>query len=94
MSQPPKAVWREQNRSIFAQTVAAAAERLDVQELAVEKDYWVCEALRAIDARAPGETIFKGGTSLEKMRLIDRFSEDLDLLVVGEYSSKRRSSAR
>nr|WP_239591737.1 nucleotidyl transferase AbiEii/AbiGii toxin family protein [Mycolicibacterium tusciae] len=33
--------------------------------------------------------MFKGGTSLEKLRIIQRFSEDLDLLVVGEYPSER-----
>jgi len=32
--------------------------------------------------------VFKGGTSLEMMRIIQRFSEDLDLLVVGDYASK------
>lgn len=55
--------WREANAGIFGQTVAAAAERLGILELAVDKDYWVCQALRAIESHAPGETIFKGGTS-------------------------------
>jgi hypothetical protein len=81
--------WREQNESIFSATVRAAAEQLGVQPLAVEKDYWVCQALRAIEVHAPGQVIFKGGTSLEKMRIIQRFSEDLDLLVTGEYGTRR-----
>lgn len=59
-----------------------------MQPLAVEKDYWVCEALRSITAAHPGEVVFKGGTSLEKLRIIRRFSEDLDLLVIGRYGSK------
>jgi hypothetical protein len=80
--------WRDANQSIFAETVAAAAEQIGVQPLAVEKDYWVCQALRAIEAHAAGATIFKGGTSLEKLRLIERFSEDLDLLVVGSYATR------
>lgn len=84
----PTRLWREENEGIFRATIDAAAEQLDLQPLAVEKDYWVCQALRAIEAHAPGETIFKGGTSLEKLRLIKRFSEDLDLLVVGEYESR------
>ena len=33
--------------------------------------------------------MFKGGTSLEKLRIIRRFSEDLDLLLVGAYPSHR-----
>ena len=61
--------WREVNAGIFAQTVAAAAERLGILELAVDKDYWVCQALRAI--------------------VIDRFSEDLDLLVPNDYGGPR-----
>lgn len=48
----------------------------------VEKDYFVTEALRVI-ARDFGQiVIFKGGTSLSKgWKLINRFSEDIDLYV-------------
>lgn len=75
--------WREENRDIFGATIAAAAQNLGILPLAVEKDYWVCEALRAIETTHPGITVFKGGTSLEKMGIISRFSEDLDLMVTG-----------
>ena len=58
----------------------------------VEKDFWVTEALRAAAARAASEEttiVFKGGTSLSKAhRLIRRFSEDIDLLVVVPGDSK------
>lgn len=81
-------LWRDNDPEVFRGTILAAAERLGVQPLAVEKDYWVCEALRAITTAHPGEVVFKGGTSLEKLRIIRRFSEDLDLLVVGQYPSK------
>lgn len=81
-------LWRDDNPGMFRDTTLAAAERLGVQPLVVEKDYWVCEALRAITTAHPGEVVFKGGTSLEKLRIIRRFSEDLDLLVVGQYPSK------
>jgi hypothetical protein len=83
------AVWRDDDPEIFKATVATAAEQLGVQQIAVEKDYWVCEVLRAIVGAHRDEVVFKGGTSLEKLRIIQRFSEDLDLLVVGHYSSKR-----
>lgn len=78
-------LWRETNSAICGPTIAAAAEQLGILELAAEKDYWVCEALRAIESHAPSQTLFKGGTSLEKMRLINRFSEDPDLLVPANY---------
>jgi predicted nucleotidyltransferase component of viral defense system len=48
---------------------------------AVEKDYYAMRALRTLQQNLAGQFIFKGGTSLSKgWNLIDRFSEDLDLL--------------
>jgi hypothetical protein len=82
------ALWREDDPETFKATIIAAAERIGVQPLAVEKDYWVCEVLRAVITAHLGEVVFKGGTSLEKLRIVQRFSEDLDLLVVGDYQSK------
>jgi hypothetical protein len=81
------ALWRNDDPEVFTATIAAAAEKLRVPPIAVEKDYWVCEVLRAIVRTHGDEVVFKGGTSLEKLRIIQRFSEDLDLLVVGEYRS-------
>jgi hypothetical protein len=48
----------------------------------IEKDFWVCWALRRIYdvLRFRPELIFKGGTSLSKAyNAIERFSEDVDL---------------
>jgi len=55
----------------------------------VEKDYFVTEALRLI-ARDFGQVvIFKGGTSLSKgWKLINRFSEDIDLYVAPAESDQ------
>ena len=50
----------------------------------VEKDFWVCWTLeRLFGAPAMARKIlFKGGTSLSKVfRLIERFSEDIDLIL-------------
>lgn len=82
--------WRTADQDTFDATVLTAAAALGVQPLAVEKDYWVCEALRALLAAFPSQLVFKGGTSLEKLRLIQRFSEDLDLLVVGAEGLSNR----
>ena len=50
----------------------------------VEKDFWVCWVLKKIFS-APSlrkHIVFKGGTSLSKVfGLIDRFSEDIDLIL-------------
>ncbi|RKF33304.1 hypothetical protein BCY89_13575 [Sphingobacterium siyangense] len=49
----------------------------------IEKDWWVCIVLRAVFAtKYAASIIFKGGTSLSKAyQLIDRFSEDIDLII-------------
>jgi len=72
--------------------VAATAASLRLDTGFVEKDFWVIEVLRAATApihatakdgsQHPVRTIFKGGTSLSRVYgLIERFSEDVDLLL-------------
>lgn len=66
----------------FRDALAAAADDHALDPRFVEKDYYVTEVLRIVARTLPGRTIFKGGTSLSKgWRLIDRFSEDIDLFV-------------
>lgn len=54
---------------------------------AVEKDWWVVQALTTIFEMAVGaHLVFKGGTSLSKAwNLIDRFSEDVDLAIDRQF---------
>jgi len=67
----------------FRAELLGAAEHLSVPVLAVEKDYWVTQALRGMVAEHPDGFIFKGGTSMTKgWRIGSRFSEDIDILVV------------
>lgn len=67
----------------FGPTLDAAAERLGISPTAVEKDYWVGEVLRVLGRDFESDFIFKGGTSLSKgYRLVERFSEDIDVLVL------------
>lgn len=58
-----------------------AASDLGRPAYLLEKDVWVVWALNALFASDTGQHLtFKGGTSLSKVyRLIDRFSEDIDL---------------
>lgn len=66
----------------FEGAIDAAARSLGLAPLFVEKDYWVTQVLRALSERHPGWFVFKGGTSLSKgYGLIERFSEDVDILV-------------
>lgn len=57
------------------------AEKERLPEYAVEKDWWVTMALKAIFNTNCGKFLeFKGGTSLSKgWKLIERMSEDIDL---------------
>lgn len=72
----------------FATAIAGAAKELGLHPQFVEKDYWVTEALRALHRDFAAHFIFKGGTSLSKgYGLIERFSEDIDILVVADAGS-------
>ena len=78
----------------FAPILDAAAARLGISPAAVEKDYWVSEALRALASGYGDDFVFKGGTSLSKgYRIIERFSEDIDVLVIPGLRSKGATHA-
>jgi predicted nucleotidyltransferase component of viral defense system len=74
----------------FAATIDAVARQLQISRAAVEKDYWVSEILRVLARDFSGDFVFKGGTSLSKRcRIIERFSKDIDILVIpGDRSRK------
>lgn len=71
-------------RDLFQET----ANRRGLSPLVIEKDFWVCWTLKhlfAIPSLGP-HLIFKGGTSLSKVfRLIQRFSEDIDVSLRRDY---------
>ena len=68
----------------FREAVRATAGALGMPETFVEKDYWVTWVLRNLaDSEWAGQVVFKGGTSLSKAyRLVERFSEDVDLALI------------
>jgi predicted nucleotidyltransferase component of viral defense system len=74
---------RDAPDDLFA-LVGEASERLGLPLEFVEKDFWITELLRSV--ASPIEhafVIFKGGTSLSKaFGIIQRFSEDVDILLV------------
>jgi len=66
----------------FEDLLAATAKAKNLPDAIIEKDYFVVRALRALRESAPGQFVFKGGTSLAKgWNLLERFSEDIDLLL-------------
>jgi hypothetical protein len=60
------------------------SENLGLSEAVIEKDYWVCFVLDYLFHKSKWKDAFtfKGGTSLSKcFKLIERFSEDIDLIL-------------
>lgn len=65
--------------SLFEQVILRVSEDTGIEASIIEKDYYVTLFLQRIVAHQPN-IIFKGGTSLSKCyKLINRFSEDIDL---------------
>lgn len=79
------------------------AEKTGMADFAVEKDWWVVQTLSIIFEMEVGQhLVFKDGTSLSKAwKLIERFSEDIDLAIdrkflglEGELSKNQRTELR
>lgn len=66
--------------------IGRASAALKIPAGFIEKDFWATELLRSVTAGAATDAsiaVFKGGTSLSKgFGLIERFSEDVDILLV------------
>ena len=72
------------SRSEREELFIVTAREVNLPEAMVEKDFWVCWTLDYLFHESPWKKnfAFKGGTSLSKCYdLIDRFSEDIDLIL-------------
>lgn len=79
----------------FSELVQATAKAVGLPEVYIEKDYWVTKALKHLsESDHVRDVVFKGGTSLSKAyRLVERFSEDIDLAVfAGDKGDKIRKT--
>lgn len=76
-------MWIKLNKEQKIQTLEQTANEKGLPAFVIEKDWWVCIILKAIfQSKYADSIIFKGGTSLSKAyQLIDRFSEDIDLII-------------
>lgn len=70
-----------------ADIFSAIATEKGMTPFAVEKDWWVSRTLQIIfQMEIAAHLVFKGGTSLSKAwKLINRFSEDIDLAIDRAY---------
>lgn len=69
-----------EKEELFTETAA----QMGLHPGAVEKDFWICWTLKEIFVTPyiKNKVMFKGGTSLSKVfHLIERFSEDIDLIL-------------
>jgi|SRR5690554_2010440 predicted nucleotidyltransferase component of viral defense system len=77
------AIADETKRNAYIQV----AEKSGMSAFTVEKDWWVVQTLSVIFGMEVGQhLVFKGGTSLSKAwKLIERFSEDIDLAIDRDF---------
>lgn len=76
------------NEEAFSELIALVSDYYKIDASLVEKDYFVTLLLRDLTARVPG-LLFKGGTSLSKCyKIIDRFSEDIDLTLEENHQTQ------
>jgi len=75
--------WLQLSEKDRIDTISSAALTSGLPYEAVEKDWWVTMALRALfSCECADHIVFKGGTSLSKSwNLIERFSEDIDIAI-------------
>ena len=67
------------NKSDFCELLSRISHETAIPEWIIEKDYYITLLLKALANKLPF-LVFKGGTSLSKCyRIINRFSEDIDL---------------
>lgn len=81
------------NKESFDIAIRAASRHFNVSPAIIEKDYYVTLVLCELAKQVP-DLLFKGGTSLSKChKIIDRFSEDIDITLDSEHQSqgKRRN---
>ncbi len=88
-----------ENITIFRDAIRVNAEQKEIQPEYVEKDYWVTYALfKVFNSEVGADAVFKGGTALAKCyNLIERFSEDIDLVVLrreGESDNKLKAKLK
>lgn len=84
----------KENRELFRDAIMLTSERLNVSEDIVEKDYYVTLILQKLSV-IDYPIVFKGGTSLSKAyKLIDRFSEDIDITFTEHLGEARRKKLK
>ncbi|MGI6393719.1 MAG: nucleotidyl transferase AbiEii/AbiGii toxin family protein [bacterium] len=74
------------NKQDFTELIQLTANHFAILPEFIEKDYWITLVLHNLSLSSHANSVvFKGGTSLTKgYRLINRFSEDIDIALLDE----------
>lgn len=72
------------NTKAFQNAIKVVSNNIKIAPDFIEKDYWISLVLKRLsESKYVDSVVFKGGTSLSKgHKLINRFSEDVDLAVI------------
>jgi predicted nucleotidyltransferase component of viral defense system len=87
MDNTPQQEWMHLQPRRKQNILSSLSKALQLPADAIEKDWWVVQTLRLIfEMDCANRLVFKGGTSLSKAwKLINRFSEDIDLALDRKY---------
>jgi len=81
------------NHEDFRFFIQEVSKQVGLETFIVEKDYWVSFILKNLTkSEFAEEIVFKGGTCLSKAyNLIERFSEDVDLLMLETENTQSKT---
>ena len=87
-------MYLHENKELFKDVVSRTADNCKKTPAVVEKDYYVTLILNLLSQQLKN-CVFKGGTSLSKgFRVIDRFSEDIDITFNEHIGESRRKKLK
>lgn len=86
--------YLHEEKTSFQDAILAASAETKLSPEAIEKDYYVTFILRYLARKLP-YIVFKGGTSLSKCwKVIDRFSEDIDITIDEAISQGQKKKVK
>ncbi len=90
-------MYLHENQELFKSLIAEVKSKTGYDSEIIEKDYYVTMILCLIVEKSAdlGIVVFKGGTSLSKChKVIDRFSEDIDITFTEHLGEKKRKKLK
>ena len=90
-------MFLHEDENLFRRIIEDTKKEIQLDYEIIEKDYYVTMILYLIEEKSKslGEVVFKGGTSLSKChKVIDRFSEDIDITFTEHLGDSRRKKLK